>query len=424
MTCFDVTYELKIEILEESSVKIMVTSFLNSLGVFNLVEGVFDYKEDDGVFESKNDKKDLFEQENSPGPVLIYSFDKKDLELKKKKLEDKFCNKIKVTLSFFPSETWKEGWKKSFEPIDTDYFQVQAPWHDKKTKNGLLPVIIDPGMAFGTGQHMTTRLCLELLGDYHQRRQNKDFLPKVCKKIIVDNVLVSTSKITSFFYPESIVDDFDITVKEIKKTNYKKKVKHGNNVLIGKNVKIGNKCSIGHNTIIEKNVIIGNNCTVGSNVIIRNSLIKNNVHILDGCVIGKKGFGFFPDKISNFRYPQIGVVIIEDNAEIGCGSIIDRGSISNTIIGKNTYLDNQIHIAHNVKIGNNCIIAGQVGFAGSSTLGNNVMIGGQAGISGHLKIGNNVQIAGGSGVIKDIPDNSKVMGYPAKDLRNFLRENK
>ena len=141
-------------------------------------------------------------------------------------------------------------------------------------------------------------------------------------------------------------------------------------------------------------------------------------------MIGKKGFGFFPDKVSNFRYPQIGIVIIDDNVEIGCGSTIDRGSLSNTIIGKNTYLDNQIHIAHNVKIGENCIIAGQVGFAGSSTLGNNVMIGGQAGISGHLKIGSNVQIGGGSGVIKSIPDNSKVMGYPAKDLKNFVRENK
>ena len=252
----------------------------------------------------------------------------------------------------------------------------------------------------------------------------KNYLPNSCKKIIVENVLIATAKITKLFYPSSVTDDFDITSKDINKTSFKKKVKFGKNVLVGKNVKIGKSCSIGHNTIIEKNVIIGNNCSIGSNVIIRNTIVHNNVHILDGCVIGKKGFGFFPDKKSNFRYPQIGLVIINDNAEIGCGSTIDRGSMSNTIIGKNTYLDNQIHIAHNVKIGDNCVIAGQVGFAGSSTLGNHVMIGGQAGISGHLKIGNNVQIGGGSGVIKDIPDNSKVMGYPAKNLKYFIRENK
>ena len=91
---------------------------------------------------------------------------------------------------------------------------------------------------------------------------------------------------------------------------------------------------------------------------------------------------------------------------------------------RNTYIDNQVHIAHNNKIGDNCIIAGQVGFAGSSLLGNNVMIGGQAGVSGHLKIGNNVHIGGGSGVIDDISDNTKVMGYPAKNLRDFIKNNR
>jgi len=249
-------------------------------------------------------------------------------------------------------------------------------------------------------------------------------LPKNCNKIIVENVLIVTAKITKAFYPESINDDFDIKVKDIKKTSFKKKVKFGKNILIGTNVKIGKNCLIGHNSIIESNVIIGSNCSIGSNVIIRNTIIKDNVNILDGCIIGKKGFGFFPNKEKNFKYPHIGIVIINDNSEIGCGSTIDRGSMSNTVIGKNTYLDNQVHIAHNNKIGDNCIIAGQVGFAGSSTLGNNVMIGGQAGISGHLKIGNNVQIGGGSGVIKSIPDNSKVMGYPSKNLRQFIKDNK
>jgi UDP-3-O-[3-hydroxymyristoyl] glucosamine N-acyltransferase len=250
------------------------------------------------------------------------------------------------------------------------------------------------------------------------------FLPNTCKTIIVKNVLLTMAKITKEFYPKSIVDDFDDSAKDISKTSFKKKVKFGKNVLIGKNVKIGKNCLIGHNTIIEKNVIIGSNCSVGSNAIIRNTIINDNVSILDGCVIGKKGFGFFPNNEKNIRYPHIGIVIINENCEIGCGSTIDRGSLSNTVIGKNTYLDNQVHIAHNNKIGDNCIIAGQVGFAGSSTLGNNVMIGGQAGVSGHLKVGNNVQIGGGSGVIKDIPDNTKVMGYPAKNLREFIKDNR
>ena len=249
-------------------------------------------------------------------------------------------------------------------------------------------------------------------------------LPDTCEPIEVDNVLVSTAMITTLFYPDAITDDFDINTSNIENTSHNNSVNHGQNILLGKNVKIGSNCSIGHNSIIESNVVIGDNCSIGSNVIIRNTIIKNNVSILDGCVIGKKGFGFFPSKNGNIRYPHIGIVIIEDNCEIGCGSTIDRGSLSNTIIGKNTFLDNQVHIAHNNKIGENCIIAGQVGFAGSSTLGNNVMIGGQAGISGHLKVGNNVQIGGGSGVIKDIPDNSKVMGYPAKDLKKFIKENK
>ena len=252
----------------------------------------------------------------------------------------------------------------------------------------------------------------------------KNILPNTCKPIIVNNVLVAISTITGKFYPTSIHDNFDNTVNFINETKFKDNVKFGKNVLIGENVSIGTNCLIGHNTIIEKNVTIGNDCSIGSNSIIRNTLIKDHVKILDNCVIGKHGFGFFPINNINLRYPHIGIVLIEDNCEIGCGATIDRGSMSNTIIGKNTYLDNQIHIAHNVKIGENSIIAGQVGIAGSSTLGKNVKIGGQAGISGHLTIGDNVEIAGGSGVIKNVANNSKVMGYPAKNIREFLKENK
>ena len=250
-----------------------------------------------------------------------------------------------------------------------------------------------------------------------------DKIKNFCSPIIVNNVLKSVYAVTNLFYPNSLNDAVDYNVSLVNKKKFKK-VKFGQNVLIGKNVKIGNNSFIGHNSIIESNVRIGSKCIIGNNVIIKNSIIGNNVRVLDGAIIGKKGFGFFPEKTKNIRYPHIGMVIIADNVEIGCNNTIDRGSLSNTIIGKNTFIDNQVHIAHNVNIGSNCIITGQVGFAGSSTIGNRVLIGGQAGISGHLKIGNNVQIGGGSGVVKNIPDNSKVMGYPAKDIRKFLKENK
>ena len=201
-----------------------------------------------------------------------------------------------------------------------------------------------------------------------------------------------------------------------------KLVKFGNNVLIGKNVKIGKNTVIGSNSIIEQNVIIGKECVIGSNVIIKNTIIGDRVILQDNCKIGQKGFGFIPMKNKNIKFPHIGKVLIDDDVEIATGCTIDRGSVDDTVIGKNSYLDNQIHVAHNVKIGANCMIAGQVGFAGSSIIGDNVSIGGQAGISGHLKIGNNVKIGGGSGVVKDIEDNQIVMGYPAVSLKEFLRK--
>uniref|UniRef100_UPI00404B11A7 UDP-3-O-(3-hydroxymyristoyl)glucosamine N-acyltransferase n=1 Tax=Candidatus Pelagibacter sp. TaxID=2024849 RepID=UPI00404B11A7 len=254
------------------------------------------------------------------------------------------------------------------------------------------------------------------------KKEFLNFLPKDCIKIICPNVLFLTALVTSKLYPDSVIDNnnLDLEIIDGKFEN----IIYGKNTYIGKNVSIGEKTKIGHNSLIESNVIIGKNCIIGSNVIIRNSIIEDYVHILDGAIIGKKGFGFIPNNNINFRYPHVGYVHIKKNSEIGCGCTIDRGSLSITIIGENTYLDNQVHIAHNVKIGNNCIIAGQVGIAGSTTLGDNVIIGGQAGVSGHLKIGNNVQIGGGSGVIKDIANNSRVMGYPAKDFKKFIRESR
>jgi len=251
----------------------------------------------------------------------------------------------------------------------------------------------------------------------------KVFLPNSVQKIVVNKVLLDLAIILKKIFPYADIDYPDLSLK---KPNIKKfkSVKFGNNVLIGKDVKIGSNTIIGTNSIIEHNVEIGKNCVIGSNVIIKNSLLGDRVVIQDNCKIGQKGFGFIPYKNKNIKFPHIGHVLIEDDAELATGCTIDRGSLDITTIGKNTYLDNQVHVAHNVKIGSNCMIAGQVGFAGSSKIGSNVSIGGQAGVSGHLQIGDNVKIGGGSGVVKDIGNNEIVMGYPAVPLREFLKKNK
>ena len=200
-------------------------------------------------------------------------------------------------------------------------------------------------------------------------------------------------------------------------------------ILDGDEIEIGPYSIIGPNVIIGNNVSISENCLIGNDVhimdgvCIDSSVIGNKVTISQNTVIGKNGFGFHSGSPNSQIFFHIGGVKIGNDVFIGSNCNVDRGHIDNTTIGDFVRIDNQVHIAHNNKIGDNCIIAGQVGFAGSSILGNNVMIGGQAGISGHLNIGNNIKIGGGSGVIKDIPDNSRVMGYPAKNLREFLREN-
>jgi UDP-3-O-[3-hydroxymyristoyl] glucosamine N-acyltransferase len=194
--------------------------------------------------------------------------------------------------------------------------------------------------------------------------------------------------------------------------------------LIDNSVNIGNDTKIGNNVIIKSNVQIGKNCIIGSNVIIENALLGDNIIIKSGTLIGQTGFGFNFEKKKKIKFPHIGRAIIENEVQIGSFCTIDRGSLTDTVIGEFTSIDNHVQIAHNVKIGNFCMIAAQSGIAGSTIIGNNVKIGGQSGISGHLSIGNNVKIGGKSGVIADIEDNQTVMGYPAKSIRDFLTNKK
>ena len=251
-----------------------------------------------------------------------------------------------------------------------------------------------------------------------------NYVPKLCYPIISNNPQIDFIKIGNLFYSDIVLDK--ISKEYFKPNEIKsrfKKISFGSNFICEKGTKIGKNVNIGYNVTIKEKCIIHDNVNIGSNVVISNSIIHKNVNICDGSIIGKKGFGFKFFNGELLRVPHIGKVIIHEGAEIGSNCNIDRGSVSDTVIGKYTFLDNQIQIAHNVKIGNYCTIASQVGISGSTIIGNNVSIGGQSGISGHLKIGNNVKIGGKSGVVKNIEDNKTVMGYPAVDFREFIKKN-
>ena len=202
---------------------------------------------------------------------------------------------------------------------------------------------------------------------------------------------------------------------------------------LGKNVLLGIRAAVGANSVIQDNVSVGDgsiiyplvyigegvkigkNSIIYPNVTIRERVtIGNNVIIHGGAVIGSDGFGFLRDGAVLRKIPQMGIVEVQDDVEIGANATIDRARFGKTVIGKGTKIDNLVQIAHNVKTGQNCIIVAQVGISGSVDIGNNVILGGQAGITDHVEIGDNVMVAAKGGITKSVPPNTVMSGIPAR----------
>ena len=146
------------------------------------------------------------------------------------------------------------------------------------------------------------------------------------------------------------------------------------------------------------------------------SIIGNNSIIHSGTVIGCDGFGYATENDVNYKILQIGNVIIEDDVEIGSNCVIDRGTLGSTVIGKNTKLDNLVHIAHNVKIGKGCFLTAQTAVAGSSIIEDFVSFGGRASVSGHITVGKRAKLAAKSGVTKSLAGNQTYAGMPARKI--------
>ncbi len=198
----------------------------------------------------------------------------------------------------------------------------------------------------------------------------------------------------------------------------------GKNVTLGKNVvisagcKIGNNTKIYHNTVLLEDVEIGEDCLIFQNVSIREKCkLGNRLIIHPGTVIGSDGFGFFTDDKNVYhKIPQIGIVEIEDDVELGANVSIDRAALGKTIIKKGVKIDNLVQIAHNVVVGENTVISSQTGISGSTKIGKNCILAGQVGLVGHIEITDNVILMAQSGISKSINKPGYYFGYPAKDI--------
>lgn len=189
-----------------------------------------------------------------------------------------------------------------------------------------------------------------------------------------------------------------------------KGVKLGQNVKIYPQAYIGEGVSLGDDTIVRAGVKIYEGCKIGARCIIHS-----------GSVIGADGFGFAPKDGRYEKIPQIGIVEIEDDVEIGANTTIDRATFGSTKIGRGTKLDNLIQVAHNVTIGQNNVFAAQTGVAGSTHIGDSNMIGGQVGFAGHIKIGSYNEIGAQSGIPSNVGDHKRIIGYPAVDFGQFAK---
>ena len=193
--------------------------------------------------------------------------------------------------------------------------------------------------------------------------------------------------------------------------------------IVGPEAHIGRGARIAAGAVVGYRCMIGRDSFVGPGASVTHALVGNRVVIHAGVRIGQDGFGFAMSGRGHLKVPQIGRVIIQDDVEIGANTCIDRGALKDTVIGEGTKIDNLVQIGHNAVLGRHCVIVGQTGIAGSATLEDFVVMGGQSGVVGHVKIAQGSQIAGGSHVKDDTKPGARLIGTPARPIKDWMREN-
>jgi UDP-3-O-[3-hydroxymyristoyl] glucosamine N-acyltransferase len=191
---------------------------------------------------------------------------------------------------------------------------------------------------------------------------------------------------------------------------------------VGAGSAIGERTAIGPGCVLGRGVIVGADCVIHPRVVIEDGCrVGDRCIIHPGTVIGSDGFGFATVDGVHHKVPQVGIVVVEDDVEIGANVCIDRAALGETRIGRGTKVDNLVQIAHNVQIGEHCLVVAQVGISGSCRIGHHTIFAGQSGCSGHLEIGNGVVLSARAVAIKDVPDGVTLSGYPARPHREWLK---
>jgi len=268
----------------------------------------------------------------------------------------------------------------------------------------------------------TSKASLAIIND------NLDIEPGENRVLIkVKNADLAMAKVLEAFIPKAPYFETEIHPAAVIDPSVKigKGSRVGAGCYIGKNVVIGNNVTLYANVTIFDETTIGDHTIVWSGTIIRErSVIGSHCIFHNNVSIGADGFGYRPseDGKSLVKIPHIGNVVIGNGVEIGANSCVDRGKFSSTILGDGCKIDNLVQIAHNCVLGRSCIMAGSSGLAGSVTLGDGVTIGGSASIKDHTTIHSGATVGAGSGVMNDVPAGKTVLGYPAVESREMLKQ--
>jgi UDP-3-O-[3-hydroxymyristoyl] glucosamine N-acyltransferase len=250
-----------------------------------------------------------------------------------------------------------------------------------------------------------------------------DRVPASAVPIVTPDVYAAWARVATLFHPPPpAVPGVHPSAVVGADTRIDPSAEIGPLAVIGDGAVIGRRTRIGPLAAIGANVTIGADCRVGSHASISHARLGDRVYVYPGARIGQEGFGFAVTDDGFLTVPQLGLVLLHDDVEIGANSAVDRGGMTDTVIGAGSRIDNLVQIGHGVQLGRCCVLVAQVGISGSTILEDFVQMGGQAGVSGHIRIGRGAKIAARGGIMQDVPGGAAMGGFPAQPARVWMRE--